>query len=127
MPSKTLFLISLFLLNFHFKSTAQDSDIHQLEKLTTGKSASSDNINNLLIDNGKIWVGSRDGLYLYDGYAFTAFSNEKLKDIPENIEQIIKDGNNNYWCINFQSTSNKFSNAHNATFDREISIFNPLN
>lgn len=51
-------------------------------------------------DNGFIWIGSRDGLFRFDGYEFKNYKNDKLMNhsiIHSNIKAIHEDSNENLW------------------------------
>jgi len=114
-------LISILLL----LSQISVSQTHYTEEFfTSGNSASTNNISSILIDKGKIWIGSFDGLQEFDGYSFKQYDSPAYNDIPTDLLSIIKDKNGNIWCCNFEAF-NELNSTHLHSRKKHISIFNP--
>ncbi len=94
------------------------------KQILPGTSASANNISDILIDNGRIWVASYDGLQSYDGYTFISYDSPEYKNIPSQLLGIIKDKNGMLWCSDFELPRSRFSPT-SIKQEKNISIFNP--
>ena len=71
----------------------------QREHLTTANSLlPSNKVSSICVEpNGKVWIGTSDGILCYDNYTFYVI-NSKNTDLPDdNITAIACDVNNNIW------------------------------
>src|SRR5579872_5480732 len=82
LPVKTIalssFLIIIFLLGLSNPLSAQNIDNLNIEKVQE-EGLSNDFVICINQDNnGFLWVGTREGLFRYDGYSFKAFKNSPV-------------------------------------------------
>ncbi len=73
-------------------------DIH-FSNLNTSNGLSDNFIRSVAVDkNGFLWIGTNEGLNMYDGYAVTLFSQDEHPEIPsKTITHIYCDSRNNVW------------------------------
>ena len=97
--------VLLFLFIVAFSITKAQSAY--FSHLTTEDGLSSNNIRSTAVDkNGFLWIGTVEGLNVYDGYSVTTY---QKKDQPEiaanNIIHITVDGHNNKWLGTFEGVT----------------------
>ena len=91
---------SLFFLSFCFlmlaKAKAQPLSFHNVN---TSDGLSENNVRSVAIDkNGYLWIGTSDGLNVYDGYAVTSFKKENQPEIASNdVIHLTCDSKNRIW------------------------------
>ncbi|MCD9015687.1 hybrid sensor histidine kinase/response regulator [Parachryseolinea silvisoli] len=116
------FVFAVMVLLFSGTGTAQ---IHTMrfENLSVNEGLSQGNVSALGQDKfGFIWIGTEDGLNMYDGYTFRVFRND-IRDttsISDNsITSIVGDINNNLWIGTKEGLN--FYNREADRFERYIS------
>ena len=80
-----------------FKATdAQPLSFHNVN---TSDGLSENNVRSVAIDkNGYLWIGTVDGLNVYDGYAVTSFKKENQPEIASNnVIHLTCDNKNRIW------------------------------
>jgi len=96
----------------------------QTEQLTISEGLSNSRVHNILQDSyGLLWVGSNDGLNLYDGYSFKIFKNVpgNSRSIQSNIVwALAEDRERNIWIATEIGVS-KYIRAENAFQNYEFS------
>ena len=92
--------LSLSLFGFCFllsvNSKAQPLSFHNVN---TSDGLSENNVRSVAIDkNGYLWIGTVDGLNVYDGYAVTSFKKESYPEIASNnVIHLTCDSKNRIW------------------------------
>jgi len=68
-------------------------------RLNTSNGLSDNNARCITIDrNGFLWIGTNDGLNVYDGYAVTTYRKEQYPQLASNsIQHMINDSHNRIW------------------------------
>jgi signal transduction histidine kinase/ligand-binding sensor domain-containing protein/DNA-binding response OmpR family regulator len=94
------YLLSAFLLTCAVASFAQQQSV-RFEHIGTSDGLSQINVSSIIQDHrGLMWIGTRDGLNLYDGYKFTIF-NHSLTDSNSisngQIADLLEDKEGNIW------------------------------
>src|SRR5690606_13586814 len=93
-----LLLLSLVLYSAYSQSVAQDLEF---QNFSTRHGLSQSNVWDIMQDRkGFIWVGTEDGLNVYDGYTFTIYRNDPLDSSSlsnSNIHCIKEDKEGNLW------------------------------
>src|SRR5262245_8563096 len=97
--------VVVFLIVISFTTRAQEPAY--FSNITTEDGLSSNNIRSLAIDkNGFLWIGTVEGLNVYDGYSVTTCLK---KDQPElasnNIIHLTVDAHNNKWLGTFEGVT----------------------
>ena len=78
------------------KTGAQPLSFHHVN---TSDGLSENNVRSVAIDkNGYLWIGTMDGLNVYDGYAVTSFKKETTPDMASNdVIHLTCDSKNRIW------------------------------
>ncbi|HYW97054.1 MAG TPA: two-component regulator propeller domain-containing protein [Bacteroidales bacterium] len=91
-------------------------DRYRFRKITVNEGLSQNMISSICQDhNGYIWIGTRDGLNLFDGSHFTAFKYERTDSFPlldNHITAIHEDKNNHLWIGTFNEGLFYFDREH---------------
>jgi len=116
--------ILFFLSTFSFSTFAQTEFLQ--EQYLPGTSASANNFSNIILDNGRIWVASYDGLLEFDGYSYNNYEDPKHHAIPTDLLGIIKDKNGFIWCCNFPTSDNQLTTVSTSK-KKDIAILDPFN
>ncbi|MCD4697880.1 MAG: histidine kinase [Bacteroidales bacterium] len=99
------------LLLLYFQCTSQEYIC--TDKLSSSDGLSQSTVNCLLQDDdGLLWIGTQDGLNLYDGNEFIFFHNQPgdTTSLSDNyILSICKDSNDNIWLGTMSGGLNKFN------------------
>ncbi|UXP32720.1 methyl-accepting chemotaxis protein [Reichenbachiella agarivorans] len=115
----SLFILLIFLLLPNIGST-QSSAI-RFRKVSLSEGLSFNTVNSITQDLlGFLWVGTEDGLNLYDGTKFTVYKNdpEDSLSIPSNaINEVYVDGQNRVWI----ATNNGL-----CLYDRNLNKFRSI-
>ncbi len=71
--------------------------------LNTANGLTGNNAQSLTIDkNGFLWVGTNDGLNVYDGYSVTGYNKERNPEMPSDVVlHLMADGRNRIWMGTF--------------------------
>ena len=80
---------------------------HSFSHLNTSNGLSENNVQSVAIDkNGFLWIGTIDGLNVYDGYSVTVY---KKEDQPEmaanNVIHLTCDSRNRIWMGTWEGVS----------------------
>lgn len=98
--SRSIFIVLLFNLLGVGSTYAQHSQM-KFQRIDYSKGLSQNNVTSIFQDNkGLIWMGTRDGLNLYDGYDIKVYRNKATdaKSISSNyINHITADHKGNLW------------------------------
>jgi ligand-binding sensor domain-containing protein/putative methionine-R-sulfoxide reductase with GAF domain len=119
------FLLLLFSAGLQYRLPAQ---LHSFHHLNRANGLSDNNIRSLVMDrDGLLWVGTADGLNVFDGYSITSYSKEQVPEFPSNsFAQLTVDSSNRLWIcfeegICWMDAKRKF---HRVTLQDTISQFN---
>lgn len=76
-------------------------------RLNTSNGLTGNNALSLTIDkNGFLWIGTNDGLNVYDGYTVTAFVKEKYPEMASDVVlHLVNDSHNRTWMGTFAGVS----------------------
>ncbi len=138
-PIKSLFLCCLVLvfsiggIKTIAQSTFEPDKTTRFEKLSVDQGLSSRYITSIHQDKfGFIWIGTQNGLNLYDGMEFKIFRSEAINkhSLPNNyIYKILEDKDSTIWICSeyglskFNRATEDFTNFYLDTMDH----FNPIN
>jgi ligand-binding sensor domain-containing protein len=119
------FLLLLFSAGLQYRLPAQ---LHSFHHLNRANGLSDNNIRSLGMDrDGLLWIGTADGLNVFDGYSITTYSREQVPEFPSNsFAQLTVDSSNRLWIcfgegICWMDAKRKF---HRVTLQDTISQFN---
>ena len=105
-----------FYLYIIFCSTGASGQNFEFTQLTTNQGLSQNHISSILMDKkGFMWLGSEDGLNMYDGYKFVHFKHSNLdkNSIDDSyIQDIVEDKLGNLWVAT-TSGLNRFDREKN--------------
>lgn len=100
LKSKYIYIILILNLGFSTILKAQNNDL-VFHRLTVNDGLSSGNVSQIFQDSqGFIWIGTEDGLNLYDGYSFKTYKHSAADSNSisnNNIRTIIEDKNGKIW------------------------------
>ncbi len=119
-----IFFLCTSLLSLSIIVFSQSPYLH--EQHLPGTSASANNFSSLLLEDGRIWIASYDGLQVFDGYSFKTYDDPIYQEIPTELISILKDKNGYLWCLDFESMDNQFSST-SIKKTKSIAIFDPSN
>jgi ligand-binding sensor domain-containing protein len=96
LKKKILISLLFYLLLKTINTDAQNLSFHHLN---TSHGLSNNTVNAATVDkNGLLWVGTTDGLNIYDGYAVQSFFKEKHIGLASNgITHLLCDSSNRIW------------------------------
>lgn len=125
------YIIALIALQFVCHATFSQSKVLRFDHLSVKQGLSQGNILDIHQDElGFIWIGTEDGLNLYDGYQFTIFRNDPKDTFSisnNNIYCIAEDKNGNLWVgtqtgLNFYNKKlNKFERFMHGSDEQTLS------
>ena len=102
----------------------------RFRQLTTNQGLSQNHISSILMDKkGFVWLGSEDGLNLYDGYTFVQYKHSTLdsNSIDDSyVQDILEDRQGNLWVATsaglnlFDRETNRFRHYNNKTTRHSI-------
>ena len=101
--------------------------LHAFTHLNTSDGLSENNVKSVCIDrNGLLWVGTIDGLNVYDGYSVTVFRKEEHPNMASNnVIHLTCDSHNQVWMGTSEGISwiDDNRNLHRVFLDDSISRF----
>lgn len=79
------------------------AQVISFSRLNTSNGLTGNNAQSLAIDkNGFLWVGTNDGLNVYDGYTVTGYNKEKHPEMPSDVVlHLMADSHNRIWMGTF--------------------------
>ncbi|RYG06102.1 MAG: GAF domain-containing protein [Chitinophagaceae bacterium] len=96
-------------------------------KINAAHGLSDNNARTLAIDkNGFLWIGTSQGLNMYDGYTVTTYLKEHNRELPSDlILEVKSDSRNNIWIGTNQGASwlDKNRRFHRITLDDTVRSF----
>jgi ligand-binding sensor domain-containing protein/putative methionine-R-sulfoxide reductase with GAF domain len=115
---KSLLILTIMLCIFMPAARAQSM---LFSRLNTSQGLSENNARSLAIDrNGFLWIGTSDGLNVYDGYSISSFHKEDFPALGSNvILHLITDSRNRVWIGTPEGASwlDENRNFHKVTLD----------
>ncbi len=103
------------------------AQVINFSRLNTSNGLTGNNTLSITIDkNGFLWIGTNDGLNVYDGYAVTSFVKEKNPEMASDVVlHLVNDSHNRTWMGTFSGASwiDEHRVFHHVTLKDSITKF----
>ncbi len=88
-------------------SHVSGGQVINFSRLNTSSGLTGNNAQSITIDkNGFLWIGTNDGLNVYDGYSVTSFVKEKYPEMASDVVlHLVNDSHNRTWIGTYAGAS----------------------